>query len=197
VYDEHFRTGIEQICAILDDLGIPYHFTGGLAASFYGEPRFTQDVDLVIQLVADRPETETLLGRLSSRYYIDRQVIVEAIRQKGLFQILDQERVVKIDFHVGEKIPGELRRSSRQEIFPGLVVPLVAKEDAILSKLIWIQQGSGKSRRDVIQMLKGAEDLDWQYLRSLAAKLGLASELSDVEEALSAGLKPEDPRITG
>jgi hypothetical protein len=154
-------------------------------------------VDLVIQLVADRPETESLLRRLSSRYYIDRQVIVEAIRQKRLFQVLDQERVVKIDFHVGEKIPGELTRSSRQEIFPGLIIPLVTREDAILSKLLWLQQGSGKSRRDAIQILKNNEDLDRTYLHSLAATLGLASELSDVEGASSAGLEPEDPRISG
>jgi hypothetical protein len=197
VYDEYFRAGIEQIRDILDGLGARYHFTGGLAASFYGEPRFTQDVDLVIHLAADRPETEALLGGLSSRYLIDRQIIMDAIRRKGLFQVLDQERVLKIDFHVGEKIPGELQRSTRQEILPGLIVPLVAKEDAILSKLLWIQQGSGKSTRDVIQMLKGAEDVDWKYLRAQALKLRLASELSEIEEALSSGLDPEDPRIKG
>lgn len=48
MYDEHFEAGIQQIRDILDELGIHYHFTGGLAASIYGEPRFTQDVDLVI-----------------------------------------------------------------------------------------------------------------------------------------------------
>ena len=33
-------------------------------------------------------------------------------------------------------------------------------EDAILSKLLWILQGSGKSRHDGIEMLKRDEDLD-------------------------------------
>ena len=59
-----------------------------------------------------------------------------------------------------KKYPGELNRTSLCEISPGLTAPLVSKEDAILSKLLWIQQGSGKSRHDVIEMLKRDEDLD-------------------------------------
>jgi hypothetical protein len=197
VYDELLRAGIEQICGILDGLGIPYHCTGGLAASFYGEPRFTQDVGLVIQLTADSPVTRSFLEQLSAQYLVEHNTVMDAIRRNGLFQILDKERVLKIDFHVGEKIPGELKRGTRQEIFPGLVVSLVSREDSILSKLLWIQQGSGKSRRDVIQMLKSTEDVDWKYLRLQALKLGLASELVEIEGALSSRLEPEDPRITG
>jgi len=151
----------------------------------------------VIHLTAYDSETEALLQRLSSRYLADRQIIMNAIRRKSLFQVLDQERVLKIDFHVGEKIPGELQRTTRQEILPGLIVPLVSKEDAILSKLLWIQQGSGKSTRDVIQMLKGADDVDWKYLRLQAVKLNVTTELSNIEEALSSGHPPEDPRVSG
>ena len=176
MYDEHFQSCIECICSVLDGLGLSYHFTGGLAASFYGEPRFTQDVDLVIQLSADSPETKALLERLSLGYYINRQVILDAIRQKGLFQVLDQETAIKIDFHVGEKIPGELLRRTRQQLLPrpyrpplpGLTVRLVAKEDAILSKLLWVRLGSEKSKRDVIQMLKGKEEVNRTHLRKQA-----------------------------
>ncbi len=197
MYDEHFQSCIERICSVLDELGVRYHFTGGLAAAFYGEPRFTQDVDLVIQLSADSPETEALLERLSLGYYINRQTILSAIRQKGLFQALDRETAIRIDFHVGEKIPGELSRSTRQQLLPGLTVRLVAKEDAILSKLLWIRLGSGKSIRDVIQMLKGKEDVNRAHLREQALKLGLAKELHEVEEAVASGHHPEDPKITG
>ncbi len=41
--------------------GLSFHFTGGVAASFYGDPRFTQDLDLVIELTVDQPETKALL----------------------------------------------------------------------------------------------------------------------------------------
>ena len=63
-------------------------------------------------------------------------------RVDGLFQAIDQQSMIKIDFHVGGSIPGELDRSTQREIAPGLIAPLVSKEDAIVSKLLWIKQGS-------------------------------------------------------
>ena len=187
MFDEHFEASLEQVCSILEGLGLRYHFTGGIASSFYGEPRFTQDLDIVVQLSANSTETSALLERLSLNYLIDRQVALDAIRRKSIFQAIDGQSAVKIDFHVGEKIPGELQRSTRQELLPGLTVPLVSREDAILSKLIWIQLGSEKSKRDVIKMLESAESLDWTYLRREALKLGLATELSRIEEAAQSG----------
>jgi hypothetical protein len=92
--------------------------------------------------------------------------------------------MVKVDFHVGEKIPGELNRTSLREISPGLTAPLVSKEDAILSKLLWIQQGSGKSRHDVIEMLKRDEDLDRACLRERAATIGLGELLAEFEKEI-------------
>src|SRR5438132_246256 len=56
---------MERISTILEELGLRFHFTGGVAASYYGDPRFTQDLDLVIQLAVDQPETKALLDRLS------------------------------------------------------------------------------------------------------------------------------------
>jgi hypothetical protein len=178
------RETMSRISAILGELGLRYHFTGGIASSYYGDPRFTQDVDLVIQLTSDRPETTDLLDRLSSGYLIEEQVARDAISRSGLFQALDEASMVKIDFHVGEKIPGELGRSRIRELSPGLLAPLVCKEDAILSKLLWIQQGSGKARHDVKMMLSREEDLDRACLRERAEALGLVELLAEFEREL-------------
>ena len=59
-----------------------------------------------------------------------------------------------------------------------------SKEDAILSKLLWIPQGSGKSRHDVIEMLKRDEDLDRSCLRERAATLGLKLLLAEFESEI-------------
>ena len=53
-----FAETIERISAILQHLGFKFHFTGGAVAAFYGDPRFTQDLDLVIQITAFQPETK-------------------------------------------------------------------------------------------------------------------------------------------
>ena len=41
----------------------------------------------------------------------------------------------------------------------GPVAPIVSKEDAIVSKLLWIQQGSHRSRHDVKEMLSATRTL--------------------------------------
>jgi hypothetical protein len=181
VHGEGLSETMERIARILEDLAIPFHFTGGIAASYYGDPRLTQDLDLVIQLTVEQPETRALFDRLASGYVINEQAATAAIKCRGLFQAIDEKSMVKIDFHVGEKIPGELGRSRRYELFPGLVAPLVAKEDAILSKLMWIQQGSVKAGHDVRMMLKRPEELDRAVLHERAAMLGILDLLAAVE----------------
>jgi hypothetical protein len=170
------------ILAILSELGLKFCVTGGVVSSYYGDARFTQDLDIVIQLVAGRPETNALLDRLARGYLIDKPLAMDAIRRNSIFQAIDEASMVKIDFHVGEKIPGELERIVHREIFSGVVAPLVSKEDAILSKLLWIRMGSGhKSRHDVKVMLKREEDLDRAVLRQQAARLGLHDLLAEIE----------------
>jgi hypothetical protein len=185
VLEHSLRDTMERISAILRELGLRFHFTGGVAAAFYGDPRFTQDLDIVIDLTVHQPETKMLLIRLSSGYVIHEQAILDAIGRKNLFQAIDQVSMVKIDFHVGEKIPDELKRTSIREVSPGLITPLVCKEDAILSKLVWIQMGSNKARHDVIEMLKRDEDLDRADLDERAASLGLRDLLAEIERTES------------
>ena len=195
--ENYLRESMERIKAILVELKIPFHFTGGIAVFYYGEPRFTQDLDLVIRLSAASPETEQLLSRLFESYLIHTQTALQAIRERGLFQAIDQATLVKIDFHVREKIPGELDRTSRREFGAGLTVPLVSMEDAMLSKMIWMHLGSHKAKHDAVTMWKRGGEFNPAHLRTQALKLGLAKELAEVEEAALPGHHPEDPKLTG
>ncbi len=186
-----FQETTERIVAILKELGLSFHLTGGVVAAYYGDPRSTQDLDIVIGLAVGRPETKALLCRLSSGYLIDERAAIDAIGRNGLFQAIDKRSMIKIDFHVGEKIPGELDRSERCEIAPGFTAPLVSKEDAILSKLLWIQMRSGhESRHDVKEMLRRDEDFDRACLQQRAATLGVQDLLEELEAEVRAGWSP-------
>ena len=177
-----FRTALSESRRSSTSLGLKFHFTGGVASSYYGDPRLTQDLDIVIQLAVGRPETSALLDRLSAGYLIDKPDALAAIRRNGLFQAIDETSMIKIDFHVGGKIPGRAgAKLTRRSILPGLVAPLVCKEDAILSKLLWIKQGSHKSRHDVTMMLCRDEDLDRASLKQRAVTLGVGDLLAEIE----------------
>ncbi len=170
---------ISDATSILRAQNFKFHITGGLASSFYGEPRFTQDVDIVIRVAGGDSITQ-LIEELALKFIVDRMAIEDAVKRKSIFQALHEETLIKVDFHVGEAIQGELGRSREEEILSGVLVPLVSKEDAILSKLIWISKGSTKSHHDVKAMLKRHGRIDFDYLNAQAAKLGVEEILKEL-----------------
>ena len=174
---------LADVSAILLARGYKFHLTGGLASSFYGEPRFTQDIDIVIRVTVGE-SLDLLIQDLSKQFIVDRHATEDAVRHKGIFQALHEETMIKVDFHVGEAIQGELLRSKNEEILLGVFVPLVSKEDAILSKLIWISKGSNKSRQDVKMMLKRRGEIDFDYLDVQATKLGVENILKELSAEL-------------
>lgn len=173
---------LRDISRRLSEVGVSFYLTGGLVSSYYGEPRFTQDIDLVLQM-PDSFSIDSFLHAVSPEYFADRDQIELAIRERGMAQILHEQHFVRIDLHLGELVPGAALRKQMAEIFPGIVVPIASKEDAILSKLRWIQLGSGKSRQDVAMMLRRDTPTDWNYLRNQADSLGLTGLLEEFEDA--------------
>ena len=59
---------------------------------------------------------------------------------------------------------------------------MVSPDDAILSKLHWIKLGSGRSRKDVVAMLRVQETLDNDYLEATAEQLGVRSILDELRQ---------------
>src|SRR5689334_15458330 len=45
---------LRHVCEILEELGLPYLVTGAQATIAFGEPRFTNDIDIVVALTPDR-----------------------------------------------------------------------------------------------------------------------------------------------
>jgi len=176
------RHVVEAVVEALEGLGIEYHVTGGLASSFYGEPRLTQDVDFVVRL--SPAEVGDLSRELGSEFLLDSERAERAAATGGMFQALHRDLLIKADFHVGEDIPGELERSRKVEVFEGLEVRLVSKEDAILSKLLWASRGSGKSRDDVVGMLLDPGAVDENLLRDLADEIGCGDLLREIRSEL-------------
>ncbi len=176
-----FDVTLHRIVSALSKVGVRFHLTGGLASSLYGEPRFTQDIDVVVDCAGRGTTASEFIGVLSEEFVVSEEAIVEAIRTGQLFQAIDRETLIKVDLHTMPLIPGELDRSARRKFAKGLEVPVVSKEDAVLSKLLWIKQGSEKGRQDVLGILLSQGDLDMAYLRSAARDLGVHGLLAELE----------------
>ena len=63
----------------------------------------------------------------------------------------------------------------------GVFMPVISREDSILSKLLWIKMGSHKSRQDVQMMLRLANALDENYLNRQAMKLDVLDLLNELK----------------
>ncbi len=174
---------LSRVVQALEAAQVPFHCTGGIISSLYGEPRLTQDIDVVIR-IDKAPDLTRVLKELHGPFFVDDLAARAALRDQRMFQALDRDTFIKVDLHVGEDIPGELDRTVRAEVIPGLTVPVVTREDAILSKLLWIRQGSGKSRQDVKGMLLRSGQLDWNYLNAVARSLGVEDLLQSFREEL-------------
>ena len=178
---ESFRHTIEKFVDILAQNQIPFHLTGGITSAAYGEPRMTQDVDLVVDPRGIREHLEEVITALnSSDFLFDEPTLRTAVREGGMFQLLDREEVLKLDVYPREMIPGELGRSDKFEIFEGLELPIVSRADAAASKLVWISKGSHKSRRDLRHIFRTSDASMQLEIYKLADELQLRGLLHEV-----------------
>ena len=178
---ESFRETLLKIVKILQRLKIPFHLTGGVTSVAYGEPRLTQDIDMVLQNESTQRHLDKLLSALEQSDFIFDSLAVEtAVKNKKMFQLFDSVESLKLDMYPREMIPGELGRSVFMEIFEQVSVPIVSRVDAAASKLVWVSKGSHKSRRDFRQIMRNMNKEEDSQIRRMAVDLGLADLLQAV-----------------
>lgn len=178
---EVFQKTLAKFTAILRRHGIRFHLTGGLTSTAYGEPRMTQDIDIVIDPSQATRQVTALVRSLSeSAFLFNEDSLRSAIRAGELFQLLDQQECLKLDIYPREMIPGELDRSEQLEIFEGEMLPVVSRVDAAASKLVWISKGSHKSRRDLRAIYRQSSYEQQQAIKAWADRLGHVALLEEV-----------------
>ena len=169
-----------EFAEVLEHLGARYMIGGSLASITWGEPRFTQDVDFVVDLEARH--IEGLLERLADRWYADEASIREAIERRSSFNAIRLAGMVKVDVFIppDEGLhANKWRRARRAALTADGVpeLPITSAEDILLQKLDWFRKGDGVSEqqwRDVTSLLRirGGE-LDDAYLDEWARRMNL------------------------
>ena len=178
---ESFKNALLKFVEILNRQEIPFHLTGGITGVAYGEPRLTQDIDIVIQNATSVAKLESLINELTDSEFVFTEATVRsAIGNKGMFQLFDSVESLKLDIYPREMIEGELSRSQELEIFETVRLPVASRLDAAISKLIWSSKGSYKSRRDFRQIFIRSSEAENEKVRAMANKLGLEDLLDEV-----------------
>lgn len=182
------------VAAHLDQIGIAYVIGGSFASSVHGEPRSTNDIDMVVDLRA--VDIDAFIDAMGPDWYVSREAVVEAARTGGTFNLIHMATAVKVDmFVVGLDVFDRARLRRRMAVaFTGGAIPVTlfvdTAEDTILRKLEWYRRGGETSERqwrDVAAIVAAQSSrLDRAHLREWAAKLG-------VEDLLVRALEPAAP----
>lgn len=176
-----------KVVTVFNRLGIPYLIGGSLASAVYGVVRATMDADLVADIrLAQIP---ALVSALEGEFYIDAEMIRDAIAHTSSFNLIHLETMFKVDVFLLKQRPFDLNQMKRR-ISQGMGnVPeewayFSTAEDIILAKLEWYRAGGETSERqwrDILGVLNLQSDrLDFQYLQNWADKLGIQDLLQKV-----------------
>lgn len=179
----------------LERLGLPYFVTGSVVTVFYGEPRFTHDVDVVVAL---HPGTILRLCREfpSPEFYVSEAAAREAAVMHSQFNIIHPASGLKVDIIVPEDTPFNRSRFARAiRVSPAAdyQASFASPEDTIIKKMEYYREGgSEKHLRDITGVLKVMGDrIDRAYLASWADQLGLNSIWQTILERMAPERYPD------
>ncbi len=175
---------LQKLIDVFSFCGISYLIGGSVASARAGEPRATNDIDILADL--RREHVEPFVTALQSEFYVDRQMIEDSLRRHRAFNILHLATFAKIDIFTPSNAFHhlELQRAlpARIDILGEVVDCRVATpEDILLAKLVWYRLGSGLSEqqwRDISGIVAiSGPTLDHDYLRHWAAELAVSDLL--------------------
>ena len=166
----------------LDRLAIKYVVVGSFASIAFGEPRYTHDIDIIVDL-SESQAIELCRSFPGPDWYVSLPAAQQAVRQRHQFNVIHTLSGNKIDFILARRDAwGREQFARRQE------VPLLADrmgfaahpEDVILGKLLYYREGgSDKHLRDIAGVLQISPELiERDRLQRWAEQLQVADLLA-------------------
>ena len=152
----------------LDRAGIPYMVSGGIAVSYWGFPRTTHDIDIVIE--AKKEDKEKIVTLFKKDFYISPEATEDAIEKRFAFNIIHFASGIKIDFWLVKKDSfGELafKRRLKRKIFNKEIF-IISPEDLVLSKLLGYKETQSLRRLEDAQSILKSSKVDLNYIKKWA-----------------------------
>ena len=188
--------------AILERMKIPYALVGSWGSGIYGEPRFTRDIDIVVDL-AMGSVPGFLAAFPNGEYYLSENAVREAVRDRLQFNLVHPASGNKIDFILTRNElwhAGQVSRRRRvtfglgEQALSGFVA---APEDVILGKLWYYSEGGGdRHLRDIAGILRVTGDgVDRAEVERWARQLGYLDIWQAIIEKVDGPDLPPGPGV--
>lgn len=163
---------LKKVCNQLEEQEIRYMVSGSIALNIYTIPRLTRDIDIVIELSENKIDEFTSL--FPNAYY-DKNTIMQELKRKGMFNVIDHATGFKIDFIIRKEteyhqLAFQRRRKVKEFDTELWVVDL---NDLIIAKIIWIQQYQSERQIFDIENLLLNPEKDMVYIKKWCSELNL------------------------
>lgn len=165
---------LKTVTRRLNRTNIPYMVSGSIAANYYTVPRMTRDIDIVIEL--KEADIDKFVSLFQSDFYIDREVIKKEILRQGIFNLIHNRYVIKIDFIIKKSSAYQETAFSRRKevLIKSNPMWFISPEDLVVSKLSWAKDSYSEMQlRDVRNLIETVDNLDLKYIDNWISQLGL------------------------
>lgn len=170
----------------LEAIGAPYMVTGATAAILYGQPRVTNDLDVVVAL--DDLAREALIRAFSeAEFYVPPESVIraeQARRHRGHFNLIHHESGFKADIYLTGSDPLHAwALPLRRRMFWGADEALwvAPPEYVVLRKLEFYREGRSTKHPVDIRAISEVTGLDETLLGPWLKRLGLEAVWREVE----------------
>lgn len=180
---------LELFVGRLDAIGVRCLVTGSVAATLYGEPRATHDIDLVVELSEAARDALPRAFPPDAFYLPPPEVVALESRREGRghFNIIHHASGLKADVYLagGDPLHAWAFRNARHYTVGKLEVRVAPPEYVIVRKLEFFREGgSAKHLRDIRSMLAVSPELiDVPALERWLDERGLTEAWARVRES--------------
>jgi hypothetical protein len=175
-----------ELHMVLQEFGVAYSVIGGMAVQYWGEPRFTQDIDVTVAAPLDEPGA--FLERMVERFQ-PRMADAVSFARKHRVLLVRASNGCPVDISLG--LPGYedevMRRAVAFELAPGKHVRICSAEDLIIHKAI---AGRPQDVRDIEGIVyRQHQALDVGYIRRWLREFAEILENPEIEERFEKPLR--------
>ena len=183
----------------LSKSGIRHMAVGALPVNYYGRPRFSEDLDIVILL--DEGQELALFGILKQPRYVilypNREInrddpdlrFPEDLKKINLVKMRDTATGTLIDILIGTSAYGLTPESftrARMVELEGRSIRIASPEDYILMKLVSRRPATEDFGDMFTTMVNNFQILDWAYLERRCGELNISALLTEYRERAKA-----------
>jgi DNA polymerase elongation subunit (family B) len=165
---------LRLVCEFLNEEKVVYVVVGGLAVLFYGIPRTTMDIDLIIRMDID--ETKRFAQFLTENdFFADEADIKTAFGEKSHATIDDKTSMIRLDIKgiYGENDQITLKRR-RKVSLADFEFFVASPEDTIANKLLFGSEQDVKDAEGIYA--RQFDNLDMAYLEERCKRLEVYEE---------------------